>query len=145
MHPLPMRKVRVHSEIGRLRRVLVHSPGPELLAVTPSTRADYLYDDLIDLEGAAEEHRRLTSILKRFAEVLEVRTLLEETLADPEARQFLITRSEEATAYRTIGPVFSQIPPDELVRRFIEGWAMPAGPFSEMLEQRAHVIPPLPN
>ena len=70
----------VKSEIGRLREVICHPPGPELLAVTPMTRQEYLYDDIIDLEGAIEEHRRFTSILSRFASVLDVRTLLEETL-----------------------------------------------------------------
>ena len=44
--------VTVASEIGPLRSVLVHTPGPELLAVTPSNREDYLYDDIIDVEIA---------------------------------------------------------------------------------------------
>jgi arginine deiminase len=66
----------VTSEIGRLRSVLVHSPGPELLAVTPSNRADYLYDDIIEGETAAREHRRFIAILERFATVHQVRTLL---------------------------------------------------------------------
>ena len=54
----------VSSEIGRLRSVLVHSPGPELLAVTPSNRADYLYDDIIEAEAAQREHRRFIAILE---------------------------------------------------------------------------------
>ena len=36
--------VNVSSEIGRMRAVLVHAPGPELLAVTPGTREDFLYE-----------------------------------------------------------------------------------------------------
>ena len=60
----------VSSEIGRLRSVLVHSPGPELLAVTPSNRADYLYDDIIEAESAQREHRRFIAILERFTTVL---------------------------------------------------------------------------
>ena len=39
--------VHVSSEIGRLRSVLVHLPGPELLAVTPATRHDSLSDATI--------------------------------------------------------------------------------------------------
>ena len=50
--------VHISSEIGRLRGVLVHTPGRELLAVTPSTREDYLYDDIIDADAAQREHRR---------------------------------------------------------------------------------------
>ncbi len=138
-------KVHITSEIGRLRKVLVHHPGRELLAVTPSTREDYLYDDLIDLEGAREEHRRFTSILRRFADVLELRDLLRETLAIPEARDFLITRSEEATADRTLGRLLSDLTPDVLVERYVEGWTTYAGPFSDKLERASYVIPPLPN
>jgi hypothetical protein len=68
--------VRVTSEIGRLRTVICHTPGPELLAVTPSNREQYLYDDIIDLEQARREHQRFRAILSRFAEVLDVRDLL---------------------------------------------------------------------
>jgi len=59
--------VHVSSEIGRLRSVLVHTPGPELLSVTPDTRDDYLYDDIIDDETARREHRRFVAVLERFA------------------------------------------------------------------------------
>ena len=74
--------VNVSSEIGRLNEVLVHPPGAELLAVTPSTRADYLYDDIIDLSRAQKEHRRFVAVLERFARVLHVRDLLAEVLGD---------------------------------------------------------------
>ena len=62
-------RVRVTSEIGRLRAVICHTPGPELLAVTPSTREDFLYDDIIDLEQARREHQRFRTVLGQFAEV----------------------------------------------------------------------------
>src|SRR5437764_13907612 len=82
--------VHVSSEIGRLRSVLVHSPGPELLAVTPSNRADYLYDDIIDYDAAAREHRRFIAILERFTTVYQVRNLLADVLGNPESRELLI-------------------------------------------------------
>ena len=49
-------KVQVTSEIGQLNAVLVHTPGPELLAVTPRTREDFLYDDIIEADTARREH-----------------------------------------------------------------------------------------
>src|SRR3972149_6495229 len=64
-----MPAVHVTSDIGPLRSVLVHTPGNELLAVTPGTREDYLYDDIINLETAQREHRRLVAVLERFAEL----------------------------------------------------------------------------
>ena len=51
-----MARVHVTSEIGPLRAVLVHTPGRELVPVTPGNREDYLYDAIIDLELAQREH-----------------------------------------------------------------------------------------
>ena len=81
-----MARVHVTSEIGPLRAVLVHTPGRELVAVTPGSREDYLYDDIIDLELAQREHRRFVTVLERFAQVYEVRTLLTELVARPDVR-----------------------------------------------------------
>jgi len=58
-----MPTVRVTSEVGPLRAVLANTPGNELLAVTPRNRSDYLYEDLIDLEQAQRQHRRLERAL----------------------------------------------------------------------------------
>ncbi|MGI9189266.1 MAG: arginine deiminase family protein, partial [Longimicrobiaceae bacterium] len=79
-------RVRVTSEIGRLRAVICHTPGPELLAVTPSNREQYLYGDIIDLEQALREHHRFRALLARFAEVYEVRDLLADIVDEPEVR-----------------------------------------------------------
>src|SRR2546421_10667320 len=100
-----MPRVHVTSEIGALRSVLVHTPGKELVAVTPGTREDYLYDDIIDLEIAQREHRRLVAVLERFAEVHEVRDTLVEIAGRPEVREFLTTRALEV------------IPSDALAKR----------------------------
>ena len=138
-------KVHITSEVGRLRKVIVHSPGPELLAVTPSNRHEYLYDDIIDLRGAREEHGRFVNILRRFADVYEVRQLLETTLDLPEARRFLLMRSEEVTADRTLTASMSDVPLDALIRRYVEGWRPPSGAFSEKLDKASYVLPPIPN
>ena len=57
--------VRVTSEIGRLRAVICHTPGRELLAVTPTNREQFLYDDIIDLEQAKREHHRFRALRDR--------------------------------------------------------------------------------
>ena len=96
--------VDVTSEIGQLQTVLVHTPGPELEAVTPGNREDYLYDDIIDLEIAQREHRQFVSVLRRFATVLQVRDLLAEILAQPDAREFLITKTMDVRRVRRAEP-----------------------------------------
>ena len=96
--------VEVTSEIGPLKTVLVHTPGPELEAVTPANREDFLYDDIIDLEIAQREHRQFVSVLKRFAKVYQVRELLAEILEQPEARDFLITKTMDVVPSDDLAP-----------------------------------------
>src|SRR5256885_13153674 len=91
-----MPPVHVTSEIGPLRAVLVHTPGRELVAITPGNREDYLYDDIIDLDLAQREHGQLVAVLERFADVYEVRDLLTELVARPDVREVLVTRALEA-------------------------------------------------
>jgi arginine deiminase len=137
--------VRVTSEIGRLRTVICHTPGPELLAVTPSNREQYLYDDIIDLEQARREHQRFRAILSRFAEVLDVRDLLADIVDQDEVRRFLIDRVMAVAPSGPLGGELLEMPGDELVRLFIEGKEAPAGPISRLLHKVSYELPPLPN
>ncbi len=81
----------VHSEAGQLRRVLVHRPGLEMERLTPSNREALLFDDVIWVKQARIEHMTFTDILRdRGVAVVFLRELLEETLAIPEARAWLL-------------------------------------------------------
>ncbi len=135
----------VNSEVGQLRGVIIHPPGAELRAVTPSNRENYLYDDIIDAERAAEEYRRFSSTLHRFAQVFEIRDLLQEALEVPEAQEFMITLSEQVTSEPRMRALLSDCDIPELTRRFVEGWHQPSGPFATSLESKSHILPPVPN
>ena len=137
--------VSVTSEIGRLRSVLVHTPVPELLAVTPDTRVDFLYDDIIDIEDAEREHRRFVAILERFATVLHVRELLRDVLDDPSARELFIRETMDVTAAHPLERQLAALPTGDLVRRVIEGHEEAPGPLARTLNERGWVLPPLPN
>ncbi len=140
-----MPAVRVTSEIGPLDTVLVHTPGRELEAVTPGTREDYLYDDLIGLEVSAREHRRLVSVLKKFGRVVEIAGLLEQTLAEPEAREYLITRTMDVVPSEPLAQQLADLSPKALVRMLIEGAEEPGGPIARTVNEVGFVLPPLPN
>src|ERR1041385_7377832 len=135
----------VSSEIGRLRSVLVHSPGPELLAVTPSNRADYLYDDIIEAELAQREHRRFIAVLERFTTVYQVRSLLADILTTAESRELLIRETMDIVPSEPLARDISEMDAEALVRMLIEGRDEPPGPIAKALNEPGYVLPPLPN
>jgi arginine deiminase len=138
-------RVRVTSEIGALQAVICHTPGPELEAVTPTNREDFLYDDIIDLEQARREHHRFKALLARFAEVYEVRDLLEEVFKRPEVRPFLIERVMDVARSEPLARHLMEIPPADLVSLFIEGRAVEGGALQDLLNVESYELPPLPN
>jgi arginine deiminase len=137
--------VNVSSEIGRLRSVLVHTPGPELLAVTPDTREDYLYDDIIDVESARREHRKFIAIIERFADVLHVRTLLADVLDNAEVRELLIRETMDVVPSEPLARELNELPARALVNFLIEGREEPPGPLGATLNETGYQLPPLPN
>ncbi len=83
--------LRVTSEIGKLKSVLVHLPGPEIDRMVPSMMEELLFDDILYGNRAREEHRRFQQVLGFLAdEVLDVQDLLEEVLQGPEQRGAVI-------------------------------------------------------
>ena len=137
--------VHVSSEIGRLRSVLVHTPGPELLAVTPTTREDYLYDDIIDHEEARREHRRFVAIVERFANVHSVRGLLAEVLANRDVRDLLVKETMDIVPSEPLAREIADLPAEALVQMLIEGREEEAGPLATALNEHGYVLPALPN
>jgi arginine deiminase len=137
--------VHVCSEIGRLRSVLVHLPGRELLAVTPDTREDFLYDDIIDLENAQKEHRRLVAILERFTTVLSVRDLLADVVSIPAARDLLVRETLDIVPSGPLANKIEERSPEELVEMLIEGEEEEPGPLAQSLNEGGYLLPPLPN
>ncbi len=82
--------IRVNSEVGRLRRVLVHRPGLEIERMVPSRMGELLFDDILYGEQARQEHERFTAILAGAGvEVLDSERLLAEILEEDGPREAL--------------------------------------------------------
>ncbi len=137
--------VHISSEIGRIKEVLVHTPGAELLAVTPSTRHDYLYDDIVDFAQAQREHRRFVAVLERFAKVHHVRDLLTEVLSDDETRQHLVRETMDIVPSEPLSRDLQELTAGDLVRTLIEGREENPGLLTSTLNECGYMLPPLPN
>jgi arginine deiminase len=140
-----MPTVSITSEIGRLRDVLVHEPGKEVLAVTPGTRRDFLYEDIIELDTARSEHRKMVAVLERFATVHHARDLLLEIADREEVRELFAARTAFAAPSGTLAKQLVDGRAERLVEMLIEGTAETVGPIAETLNQGAYCLPPLPN
>ncbi|MFC4909245.1 arginine deiminase [Actinomadura gamaensis] len=82
---------KVESEVGRLRQVLVHRPELSLKRLTPSNSEDLLFDDVLWVQRAGEEHEEFQSVLRsRDVKVHLLLDLLRETIEIPEAKKHIL-------------------------------------------------------
>jgi arginine deiminase len=84
----------VHSEVGRLRTVVVHRPDLELKRLTPANHDELLFDDVLWVRRARQQHDAFADLLRdQGVEVLYLEELLAEALAGPEARAWVLDRA----------------------------------------------------
>ncbi|WP_412989847.1 arginine deiminase [Pediococcus siamensis] len=87
------KKFGVYSEVGQLRKVLVCAPGLAHNRLTPSNTHELLFDDLPWVQEAQRDHFDFVSKMEaQGIEVLELHRLLQETLAVPKAKKWLLDR-----------------------------------------------------
>ena len=120
--------IQVNSEIGRLRRVLVHRPGKEIDWMVPAMMETLLFDDILDGDEAREEHDLFSQMLRQAGvEVLEAQDLLADVLANAEPRQRLLAELEaEYGAPFNLVRRLDELPPRELASALVEGIRAPA-------------------
>jgi arginine deiminase len=148
--------VRVESEVGILRTVIVHRPGLEHTRLTPVNAEQLLFDDVIWVKRAKEEHDAFVSVMRdRGVEVLDAEELLSDVLDVPEAREWVLDRVLDE---RHVGVYLARsghawgrsVPASELAYRLIGGITKRDLPEGEGLTHEASglsdfLLPPLPN
>lgn len=152
--------LHVDSEVGQLRRAILHRPGLELKRLTPTNKDDYLFDDVLWVKRAKTEHDAFAETLRdQGVQVHLLDQLLVETLAIPEARKHVLDGSLDERVYgplavETIHDLFLSMPADELATYLIGGMTKAellehvAEPSSVVVQTRAlddFLLPPLPN
>ena len=101
--------IHVTSEIKKLKKVLVHRPGKELLNLTPDTLGRLLFDDIPYLKVAIQEHDEFCQILRdNDIEVVYLEDLMAETLdLNPQIkpsfiRQFIYEAGVKTPKYKDL-------------------------------------------
>jgi arginine deiminase len=138
--------LNVTSEIGRLKSVLVHLPGPEIDRMVPSMMEELLFDDILYGQRAREEHRRFQQVLGYVADdVLDVQTLLEEVLSVPEQRSAIIEDLGRSLGW---GPDMdyrlADLAPEALASVLVTGIEKPAQEIAQSTSE-LYWLPPIPN
>ncbi|MFD5082083.1 arginine deiminase [Kitasatospora sp. NPDC058201] len=151
----------VHSEVGRLRKVLVCRPGLAHRRLTPTNSDDLLFDDVMWVENAQRDHADFVNKLtQRGVDVVELHDLLAQTLIVPGARDWLLDRKITPNEVG-LGLVdgtrgyLETLAPKELAEFLIGGLAtgdLPddyrsgyIGLARESTGTREYLMPPLPN
>ncbi len=149
------------SEVGKLREVMVCSPGLAHQRLTPSNCKELLFDDVLWVERAKADHDDFVAkIQSRGVETLEMHQLLRETLDIPEARRWVLKRKLSAN-YVGLGiseeleSWFSEISSVELANYLMGGLIytdLPADfqssatrALAEVNKAMSFLLPPLPN
>ena len=146
-----------NSEVGTLRTVMVHRPDLAHERLSPTNSHELLFDDVIWVRRARQEHDAFVDLMReRGVEVLLFHELLTETLADSEARKWVLERrlrpeevtavfSDELTAWMT------EMQAEELATRMTGGVTAQELPddiataVAGVLKPTDFVIAPLPN
>jgi len=148
----------VASEVGRLRRAIVHRPGLELSRLTPDNIGALLFDDVMWGKKAKEEHDAFAEALRdKGVEVHLYGQLLAETLELPEGRAFVLDRlctpeyfgpSLADTVRSHFEDLDGSILSEYLVGGVLKADLQPLRAHSlrwDMLKADDFVLPPLPN
>ena len=147
----------VTSEIGQLREVVLHRPGSELRRITPANREDLLFDELVWVDRAQQEHDAFVALLR--AEGVHVRLLgdlLSEALADAAVRSAVIERRAtlDSCGVELVDRVrghLGELDADQLTSTLIGGLTVAEVPgagdgfVGGVLGPHAFLLPPLPN
>lgn len=152
-----MTTFHVDSEVGVLHRVLLHRPGLELQRLTPSNCRDLLFDDVLWVKRARQEHDAFADVLReRGVEVLYVGELLTETIKDDVARRWILDRAVDerdlgADLAAAVRAFLDAADPDTVATHLIGGLTPLEVPGAEpglkaaVAAETGFLLPPLPN
>ena len=153
-----MRKFGVHSEVGKLRTVMVCRPGLAHQRLTPDNCHDLLFDDVIWVHEAQKDHYDFVlKMQERGVEVLELHDMLAQALDVPEGRRFVLDRLVTANTFGPITadmvrPWLDEMPAKKLAAHLIGGIANAELPEAagknflvEAFGDTEFILPPIPN
>ncbi|MCB0281529.1 MAG: arginine deiminase [Calditrichae bacterium] len=140
-----MSKIYVSSEINNLQKVIIHTPGKELELMTPETAEEVLYDDILNLQNALDQHSQLTGVLSKVAQPFEVSVLLTEILKDPKIHDEVVFKICDKLRTPENIEELIRLEPAALAEQLITGTEIKRDTLERFLSKSQYSIHPLPN
>jgi arginine deiminase len=140
-----MQNIKIHSEIGNLEGVIVHSPGQEVEKMTPGNAERALYSDILNLSVASEEYLQFKGVLQKHCEVFEVKKLLADILADTNIKNKVLDEVCNAEGVPGLKENLGQLSNTEAARQLIEGVELLRDNLTRYLSNERYSLRPLHN
>ncbi|MFA3919536.1 arginine deiminase [Ruegeria hyattellae] len=152
-------KFGVHSEVGRLRKVMVSRPSLAHDRLTPRNCEELLFDDVIWVEKAREDHAEFVRMMEgRGVEVYDIQDLLAEAIDQTQAtRAFLLDRLVTSNSVgpglvQAMRPWMNEMSGKALARQLMGGVIiedLPGGELTHLMKAELpgseFIIPAVPN
>ncbi len=137
-------KTCVHSEIGKLEGVIIHTPGSEVENMTPANAERALYSDILNLSIASIEYAQFAGALKKISPVFEVKDLLADILKDEKVKAELINNiclNEHVDLSRQL----TDADYNDLAKLLVEGVILEKNNLTNYLSHERFLLRPLHN
>ncbi len=135
----------VHSEIGEIEGLILHTPGSEVENMTPANAERALYSDILNLSVAKEEYRQLHGVLTKITKTLQVKDLLTEILGIPEVKENLVKNICNFEEVRFLKKHLLHLEVNELAKQIIEGVPLKKDSLTGFLSNERNALRPLHN
>jgi arginine deiminase len=138
-------KVNVQSEIGRLKGVILHTPGAEVENMTPRTAQRALYSDILNLSIAQKEYAQLNGVLKKYTKTYQVNDLLKTVLDDRMQRDTLVRKICSVENALDYFDALMDLNSKELTTLLIEGLPAKIDTLTAYIKDEYYALSPLYN
>ena len=138
-------KTQVNSEIGELKGVILHTPGPEIENMNPENAERALYSDILNLAVASKEYVQLKEVLAKTAKTFEVEDLLKNILYNEKVKEDLVKKICINESAECIVNDLMDMKPEDLSKSLLRGVPMKKNNLTKFLSKESYTLKPLHN
>ncbi len=138
-------KTGVHSEIGEIEGIILHTPGSEVENMTPGNAERALYSDILNLSVAEQEYAQLSQVLNKLTKTFQVKDLLSEILHIPTVKENLVSKICKVEGVKPLKKNLLGLEACELANQIIEGVALNKNTLTGFLSDERNALRPLHN